>query len=566
MSDNSATEYAVLECRQEFGQCVCLARHVRNVEIQAFVRDKELRIFFISQSTIPKLKDGLPILQTLNPKRNRVEITRDFNKLNGNTIGVLQGDYKGTRQLQRSAFAALRTCTRRNQSVVVFVALEPSLFSEAWKQQLDATPQPAPRKVVPELETPLERMLRVLEPDPVPERLRGEYIGNAPPVQLVHQLILRAAKHSCPVLIQGESGTGKEIVARNIHEFARLNGSGSEFRPINCSAISPYLLESELFGHVKGAFVGATRNRHGLWKAAGNGTIFLDEVGDLNLDHQAKILRALDTNKVKPVGSDTEVDVHARVLSATNRDLFAMVKLGTFREDLYFRLCVIPIHTPPLREHPEDIPVISRWLWSEITGATAPRLSSEIVDSLTEHTWPGNIREMKAVLSSLFIHYGTRAKTREQFETVMFLTGRSAGLPASQTSMGSPLRTRIEYLQHLNMADKALRGIEVYLNALGAKRNRTAPEKADAQTALRERHRDLLQLCEQPLLFSSERVFEAVHSVCGKVAYILELAAANPQSMNRKTTRELTTQLKSARTLTLKQIDLHMSTPRGQRS
>jgi DNA-binding NtrC family response regulator len=498
-----------------------------------------------------------------------VELTRDFGKIGANEIGIIRGEYKDTRQLLRSAHDAINSCARRGRTVVVFVVLPSPLFAEAWEEQV-RTASKRTRRASPLTDESLaEHALHTLDRLPVPESLTQAYIGNAPSIHLIHQLILRAASHSCPVLIQGESGTGKEIIARNIHEFSQSHGRGPEFRPINCSAISPFLLESELFGHVKGAFAEAVRDRAGLWRAAGKGTIFLDEIGDLNKDQQAKILRALDSSKVKPVGMDEEVDVHARVISATNRDLYAMIRRGAFREDLFFRLCVIPIQTPPLREHPEDVPVLAAEIWSDLAGEAAPRLSNEILECITEYTWPGNVRELKAVLYSLFIHYGPRAKTRDQFDTVMFLTGRLATAPTKLTARQSATRTRVEYLQHLHHVDKVLRGIEVFLKPLGSAR-RTAiggtRQVMDAQTALNERHRELLQLCQQPLLFSSEKVFESVYSVCGKVSYFLEsLDPASPGPKPRAT-RDLAKHVRTARATVARQIETLTPTAHSERS
>ena len=564
-----SAEFAVLECRLDRKDYIYEATYVDSAEIQQYVLTGQLRLFLVSESSVPKLRKTLSNLRDLNPKRPRVELTRDFGKIGANEIGIIRGEYKDTRQLQRSAHDAINNCARRGRSVIVFVVLSAPLFTEAREEHVRTASKRTRRTSRQTDESPVEHILHTLEHLPVPERLTQAYIGNAPSIRLIHQLVLRAASHSCPVLIQGESGTGKEIIARSIHEFSQAHGRGPEFRPINCSAISPFLLESELFGHVKGAFAEAVRDRAGLWRAAGKGTIFLDEIGDLNRDQQAKILRALDTNKVKPVGMDEEVDVHARIISATNRDLYAMIRRGAFREDLFFRLCVIPIQTPPMREHPEDVPVLATWIWSEIVGKAAPVLSNEIVECITEYNWPGNVRELKTVLYSLFIHYGSRARTRDQFDTVMFLTGRLAAAPATPTARQSATRTRVEYIQQLHHVDKALRGIEVFLQPLGSARRPPTDgtrQMLEAQTALNERHRELLQLCRQPLLFSSEKVFEAVYSVCGKLLYFLEsLDPASPGPKPRAA-RDLAKHVTAARESVVRQIETLVPSAGNQRS
>ncbi|GMV94043.1 MAG: hypothetical protein AMXMBFR82_38210 [Candidatus Hydrogenedentota bacterium] len=491
------------------------------------------------------------------------ELSRYLAKLAENEVGILKGAYDSTRQLKRSVSDAVRKCHEQQHAIVAFITLKPALFAQAWKKET-ANASRDDRIEARDLESPVERTLRTLGEMDVPESLVKAYIGNSPSIRLVRQLILRASEHAYPVLIQGESGTGKEIIARSIHDLSRDHGRGPEFRPINCSAISPFLLESELFGHLKDSSDRATKDRDGLWKSANNGTIFLDEIGDLNLDQQAKILRVLDTNAVKPVGSDEEVPVRARVISATNRDLYSMIRDGRFREDLFFRLSVIPIQTPPLREHPEDIPVIARWLWTDIAGKSAPSLSGDILACLSEYTWPGNVRELKSILSSLRGYFGVRARTRDQFETVMFLKGKPAAIATPPTARQSATRSRAESFQHLQRVDGVLRGIEVFLKALNGRR--AIRDTMDAQTALGERHRELAHLCQKPLLFVSPKTFDAVYGACGKIAYLLDSLQTDSTSSPRLATRQLAKEVQTTRAKVQKQIDGLMPKPRNQRS
>jgi transcriptional regulator with GAF, ATPase, and Fis domain len=166
------------------------------------------------------------------------------------------------------------------------------------------------------------------------------------------------------VLVLGDTGTGKEVIARSIHNYSAR--ASEKFVPVNCGAIPSELLESELFGHKRFTFTDAKYDKKGLWEITGNGTLFLDEVGDLALIHQVKILRALEENKIRPIGEVKEIRVNARVIAATNRDLFSMVKAGHFREDLYYRLRSFLLRTPGLRDHPEDIPTLARFFWKKI--------------------------------------------------------------------------------------------------------------------------------------------------------------------------------------------------------
>src|SRR6201981_854136 len=218
---------------------------------------------------------------------------------------------------------------------------------------------------IPELRTKLDRVVHSLELDEENRVLREQLrtrqgfaglIRLSPKMQRVYKLIEKVSQHNYPVLILGESGTGKELVARSIH-FAGTR-SNRPFAPVDCSALVPTLIESELFGYVKGAFTGAQHTKQGLFEAAGEGTLFLDEIGDLPIDLQAKLLRALQEREIKPVGSNERIGIRARVIAATNRDLESGIRTGGFRQDLYFRLNVVQIKLPPLEERKTDIPLL----------------------------------------------------------------------------------------------------------------------------------------------------------------------------------------------------------------
>ena len=224
-------------------------------------------------------------------------------------------------------------------------------------------------------------------------------IGRSPALRRVFEQVRAVAESDAAVLLIGESGTGKELVARAIHHnSARRDGP---FVAVNCAAIPETLLESELFGHEKGAFTGADRKRRGLFAEASGGTIFLDEIGDIALSLQAKLLRVLQDKAVRPVGGSQEVQLDLRVVSATNRDLAARVAEGQFREDLYYRLAVIPVRLPSLRERPEDIPLLAAHFLKRAAASLRKPLESyddEAMDWLLQHRWPGNVRELENVV------------------------------------------------------------------------------------------------------------------------------------------------------------------------
>ncbi len=225
----------------------------------------------------------------------------------------------------------------------------------------------------------------------LPETNHGIIFRSESMTQLL-MLAEKVAPTNATVLIQGESGTGKEILARFIHRHS--NRKGEAFLAVNCAALPPNLLESELFGHVKGAFTGADTNKKGMLVEAGKGTFFLDEVGELSLDLQVKLLRALQEREVRPVGSVKSVKLNARIIAATNRDLKEMVEKGRFREDLYYRLAVFPLYVVPLHQRKEDILLLARHFLRTFKK-DHPGFSPEAVRELESHPWPGNVRELE---------------------------------------------------------------------------------------------------------------------------------------------------------------------------
>jgi two-component system response regulator HydG len=226
----------------------------------------------------------------------------------------------------------------------------------------------------------------------------GSIIGRAPEMEKLYRIIAKAAQSSHPVLILGESGTGKEMVARAIH----FSGAHHEkpFIPVDCGSLVPTLIESELFGHVKGAFTGANHSKDGLLAIAEGGTVFLDEVGELPVDLQAKLLRAIQEKEIRPVGSTRRVAINVRILAATNRDLERAVAQGTFRRDLYFRLNVLSLRIPPLRERRQDIPLLAQHFLDRFNSESEQKkeLNDEAIKAMLAYDWPGNVRELENCL------------------------------------------------------------------------------------------------------------------------------------------------------------------------
>jgi two-component system response regulator HydG len=230
-------------------------------------------------------------------------------------------------------------------------------------------------------------------------------VGTSPPIRALQDLVGRVAPTSAPVLIVGESGSGKELVARALHEGSPRRGA--PFVAVNCTALPEALLESELFGHTRGAFSGATSPRRGLFVEADEGTLFLDEIGDMPAPLQAKLLRILQDGELRPVGSDTIRRVDVRIIAATNQDLEKRVASGQFRSDLFFRLNVVAVPVPPLRDHREDIPALVQHFLARARernrAARAQRIGKDVLERLAGHGWPGNVRELENLVERLVI-------------------------------------------------------------------------------------------------------------------------------------------------------------------
>jgi two-component system nitrogen regulation response regulator NtrX len=233
---------------------------------------------------------------------------------------------------------------------------------------------------------------------------RFNIVGESIPIKALRKQIAIVAPTNSRVLIYGESGTGKELVARNIHFMS--NRANAPFVEVNCAAIPEELIESELFGHTKGAFTGASEAKKGKFEFADGGTLFLDEIGDMSIKTQAKVLRVLEEQNFQPIGAPAAVRVDVRVITATNKNLQGEIAAGRFREDLFYRLNVIPFLVPPLRERREDIPILARYfmrVFSAEHGRGPKEFSAEALDMLVDYSWPGNVRELRNEIERLVI-------------------------------------------------------------------------------------------------------------------------------------------------------------------
>ncbi len=305
---------------------------------------------------------------------------------------------------------------------------------------------------VDDLKIILRKVLSSRKPPTEPVAQSLDFIGASAPMQRILAMVPKVAATPSTVLITGESGTGKELLARAIHAASRH--SAGPFLSVNCGALPENLLESELFGHVRGSFTGAVRDHPGLFVEARGGTIFLDEIGEMTLVMQVKLLRVLQDRRVRPVGGTREDEVDVRVLAATNCDLKGAVTDGRFREDLYYRLNVIQLHLPPLRHRMDDIPELARHFVSrtcERFGITAKRLTPDAIRLLQAYPWPGNVRELENVVE--------RAVALEPLEIISSgsLPGHLSGARAEPNSTTVAISEEgLDLEEHLNGIRSAL--------------------------------------------------------------------------------------------------------------
>ena len=319
---------------------------------------------------------------------------------------------------------------------------------------------------------------------------RHVLVGESPVMRHLREQVMLAAPTNGRVLILGENGTGKEVVARTLHAHSRRRLG--PFVEVNCAAIPEELIESELFGHTKGAFTGAVADRRGRFEHASGGTIFLDEIGDMSLKTQAKVLRALQENAVQPVGGTALVRVDVRIVAATNKDLQEEIRAARFREDLFFRLNVVPIYVPPLRDRTDDIPRLAEHFMATLSaeyGRRVKRFAPDAMSRLQHYTWPGNVRELHNVVERLLIMVPDSVITAQDVSFIGDAPVVDAAAPAAVTPLAEA-RDRFErdYILHVLAAQHG--NISRTADALGVERSNLykkmrafgiAPARRDAE-------------------------------------------------------------------------------------
>jgi transcriptional regulator with GAF, ATPase, and Fis domain len=473
-------------------------------------------------------------------------------------IPFINGSYGSSGQLIRSVRALLANAFEKDDHNLYIIGTGEEVFHELWEKSIRIpaagrsaahasgakSSWHAKSKFDEKLSS--QALLSLLGHRDIPDDFARTFIGQSADVQVVRQLVMRAAASDDPVLILGDTGTGKEVVARSIHKYGVR--TSEKFVPVNCAAIPSELLESELFGHKRYTFTDAKFDKKGLWEVTGNGTLFLDEVGDLAPVHQAKILRALESNKIRPIGEPDEIKVNARVIAATNRDLFAMVRAGRFREDLYYRLRSFLIRTPALRTHPDDIPILTRRFWKKIAGDERAVLPDEILEELMSYGWPGNARELKAVLSSLHALFGKDDLDVARLRAVFQIQGQLPGEIEEAKSTNEIIMHRVDCLRHLQRVDEVLRACVVSARPLSEAGQTDEATAAAVSASLRTRLTELEALCLRPLMFHSQVTFDVVDGAKERMSYFYGLLEGDGKIAQGYWKNEVTRELKLALT------------------
>jgi transcriptional regulator with AAA-type ATPase domain len=464
--------------------------------------------------------ETIAVLRRLVPKvndRGRKHPARPLSALLLGQPGIplVQAAFKSVNSLSNSIHTVLQHAVRRRERKPYIIGVPRAVF-ERIAARAGLEPDDVATVAAPDLDVLLS------EPVDVPQELESVVVGESTEMHLVRQWIVRAAGHDHPIVILGESGTGKEVVARAVHN---LNPSRKryQFEPVNCGAIPEALFESQVFGYVPGAFTGALRmGSVGMWRNAAGGTIFLDEIGDLAPGHQVKLLRVLQERKILPVGGKQEIPVDARVIAATNRDLQSMAESGEFRDDLYYRLGSMTITLPPLRDRPEDVPILAAHFWTEMAPLRPP-LSEDVLKELRQYRWRGNARELRYVLVNLHTTFQKTVPTVDHVRAVVRHTTRTTG--AGGNGAEQTIR-QVEYLRHLRRATGSIGACQRLVRSLD--RRSLEPDRrtrllAEAGGCLSE----LQLLGTRPERFQNLATFEATHRLAGALAAFQSLLARN---------------------------------------
>jgi len=494
--------------------------------LEQSLRSDSIAVFVIADTDLGHLAKSVDLIKDLGQMNDAEALSRYFYQRD--KIPMIKGKYRNLGNIGRGINAFLKYTYKNKQqkAKASILVVHKDQFHKLWmktpcENQGNAIPTPQSRystcSIVDEI---INR--KGIDENKLTE-LAEIFAGNSEAAKRVRLDILIAASHKQPVLIIGETGTGKNIVARAIHDNS--TSRENNIVTINCGAISSELVHSELFGHKKGAFTSATRDREGLIQSAHEGTLFLDEIGDMPLDQQVKMLHVLEDAKYRRVGGEIEKNVDVRVVAATNRDLYTMVRTGRFRSDLLYRLLRgTLIRTPCLRDHIEDIACLAQYLWdNRIKGKAGPSLPDEIFKELQKYRWPGNVRELSSVLCGLHSYFGENDLGIKHLKYIFQIQGQMNETRDSLTPLSAVDPNPPACLRHLKQTENGIRSIQALLEPLSNSQQSLSVSLTSVLTTLPYRIHELEILIRHPLLFSNEATFAVINQLKGSLDYFHSL-------------------------------------------
>jgi DNA-binding NtrC family response regulator len=524
-------------------------------------------VFLVDVIHLAKFREMTDVVIDKEKKNIHKGLANYLTNLRGEKIPLIEAVYTKSGRLEQGVQKLLERAVNLGERKLYIVGVTRQLFDDIWKQigdragktwnrqgaaMKDLSPQTKRKRSNSWLLNELGQGSRVTD------ELRARYLGDSEDADVVRQMVMLASDNRDPVLILGGTGTGKEIVARQIHQ--NCGSIDGPFIPVNCGAIPDNLLESELFGYKKGAFTNADTDKDGLWVMADCGTLFLDEIGDLSLASQVKILRALTDGSIRALGATDETEVNARIIAATNRDLFGMAQSGEFREDLYYRLRSFCIRTPSLGDNKDDIPPIAQTLWSRITQGKSEPLPPDILAGLKNQPWRGNVRELKMVLTVLNNLFAGRKLGLEHLKGVFNIEGRADRLDEVPITEKDLILEKAKCLRHLRRAHEIVHACQVAVQDF-IKIKASDKQKFDTtRRSLKFSYHELLRFTDfGPAFFPSEETFVAVGKIKDKMTWLTTRLKKNPREVKEFWDVDLATAFKDVQTVLFKGIEKLLS-------
>jgi len=461
-------------------------------------------------------------------------------------IQLINGNYKSIKQIKRSIYALLENAVAEGRNQTFIIGTKKAFFDRLWEQSQSEDTNQRNAKL---------QAKNIFHDQSKMKELESIYFGFSDKIRKVHEMIIRSARSDYPVIIIGPSGTGKEIVAQQIHNHSRR--SHHPFIAVNCAAIPSELLEARLFGYKKGSFTGAIRDQAGFWEMADKGTLFLDEIGELTLAHQAKILRSIEEKMIWPIGAERAIEIDLRIISATNRNLFGMIKNGQFREDLYYRLEVFMIRTPALKEHLEDIPYYVDLLWEKIINEENEadnayilennrKLPSEVVKEIARQPWPGNVRQLKNILRKLYAMFGDIKEIKPK-DVVEIINYEKFG--------HTDLTERVSILNTNKRAAEVIQSAQQLLNSMINNSSSQCNEDSFMHHLLKYHLDEIEELCSEPWLFLVEDTYFILDSLRAKIKYFSQILPRDSQKATSFWHKELSDTFQNAGSAVLKELE-----------